>query len=119
MTNEQKVGRMHGVPLTERGIDAVRRDPAAGAPPYVNVPWVAGGAPRPMPEDRRATAAFPSGHPLSPSLRGWPAYDTSLLERHQWSPQDGGFAPQALDELIADESRSTASSRPPLTGPVC
>ncbi|WP_239158386.1 hypothetical protein [Streptomyces sp. SID13726] len=93
--------------MTERVIEAVRRDPAASALPYllpyVNVPWVEGGTPRPMPENVLAEAAFPSGRPLSPSLRAWLAYDTSLLERHHWFTPDGGFAPRPLDQLVADE----------------
>lgn len=73
---------MHGVPLTGQVIAAVRRDPAAGALPYllpyVNVPWVEGGVANPMDEALLADAAFPSGRPLPPSLRAWLAYDISL-----------------------------------------
>lgn len=98
---------MHGVPLTEQVIAAVRRDPAAGALPYllphVNVPWVEGGVANPMAEDLLADAAFPSGRPLSPSLRAWLAYDMSLLERHKWFTPDGDFAPRPLDQLVGDE----------------
>lgn len=98
---------MHGVPLTEQVIEVVRRDPTASALPYllphVNVPWVEGGVPRPMPEDVLADIAFPSGRPLPPSLRAWLAYDTSLLERHQWFTPDGGFAPRPLDQVVSDE----------------
>ncbi|WP_260609131.1 hypothetical protein [Streptomyces sp. WAC 01325] len=64
---------MHGVPLTGQVIAAVRRDPAAGALPYLlphlNVPWVEGGIANPMDEALLADAAFPSGRPLPPSLR--------------------------------------------------
>ncbi|OQR63953.1 hypothetical protein B6E66_11450 [Streptomyces maremycinicus] len=98
---------MHGVPLTERVIEVVRRDPAASALPYLlpylNVPWVEGGVPRPMAEDALERAAFPSGRPLSPSLRAWLAYDTGLLERHGWFTPDGAFAPRPLDRLVGDE----------------
>ncbi|MET9088110.1 hypothetical protein ABZX77_40570 [Streptomyces sp. NPDC004237] len=98
---------MHGVPLTEQVIEVVRRDPTASALPYllpyVNVPWVEGGVPRPMPEDALAEAAFPSGRPLPPSLRAWLAYDTSLLARHEWFASDGGFAPRPLDQVVCDE----------------
>ena len=45
MTNEQEVSPLHGVPLTERVIEVVRRERAAGALPYGNVPWVEGGVP--------------------------------------------------------------------------
>lgn len=98
---------MHGVPLTERVLESVRRDPGASALPsllpYVNVPWVADGVARPLAEEALAEAVFPSGRPLSPSLRAWLAYDTSLLERHHWFAPDGSFAPRPIDELVGDE----------------
>ena len=98
---------MHGALLTQRVIEVVRRDPGASALPdllpYMDVPWVEGGVPRPMPEDALARAAFPSGRPLSPSLRAWLAYDKSLLERHRWFTADGVLAPRPLDQLVADE----------------
>lgn len=98
---------MHGLPLTEQVIDAVRRDPAASALPYllpyVNVPWVEGGVANPMAEELLADATFPSGRPLPPSLRAWLAYDISLLERHKWFTPDGDFAPRPLDQLVGDE----------------
>ncbi|MET8981068.1 hypothetical protein ABZX85_36250 [Streptomyces sp. NPDC004539] len=98
---------MHGVPLTERVIEVVRRDPRASALPHllphVNVPWVEGGEARPMAEEVLAAAVFPSGRPLPPSLRAWLAYDTSLLERHEWFTPDGGFAPRPLDQVVSDE----------------
>ncbi|MFH8693790.1 hypothetical protein [Streptomyces chartreusis] len=98
---------MHGVSLTAQVIDAVRRDPAAGALPYllpyVNVPWVEGGVANPMDEALLAGATFPSGRPLPPSLRAWPAYDISLLERYKWFTSDGDFAPRPLDQLVGDE----------------
>ncbi|MEU6308248.1 hypothetical protein [Streptomyces chartreusis] len=93
--------------MTEKVIAAARRDPAAGALPYllphVNVPWVEGGVANPMDEALLADAAFPSGRPLSPSLRAWLAYDISLLERHKWFTPDGDFAPRPLDQLVGDE----------------
>ncbi|PIM67193.1 hypothetical protein CTU88_40110 [Streptomyces sp. JV178] len=102
-----RVSPLHGVPLTERVVEVVRRDPGASALPYllpyVNVPWVEGGAARPMAADVLAGAVFPSGRPLSPSLRAWLAYDTSLLARHGWFAPDGAFAPRPLDRLVADE----------------
>ncbi|KPI32746.1 hypothetical protein OV320_1957 [Actinobacteria bacterium OV320] len=98
---------MHGVPLTEQVVEAVRRDPGASALPhllpYVNVPWVEGGEARPMPEEVLAKAVFPSGRPLPPSLRSWLAYDTSLLERYGWFTPDGGFAPRSIDQVVGDE----------------
>ncbi|MFF7132549.1 hypothetical protein ACFZBZ_09400 [Streptomyces sp. NPDC008196] len=106
-TDEKEAAPVHGVPLTEQVIEVVRRDPAASALPYllpyVDVPWVEGGVPAPMAEDVLAKAVFPSGRPLSPSLRTWLSYDMSLLERHQWFTADGAFAPRPLDRLIADE----------------
>ncbi|MFD3307425.1 hypothetical protein [Streptomyces sp. NPDC058694] len=95
------------MPLTERVIEVVRRDPEASAQPHllphVNVPWVEGGEARPMAEDVLARAVFPSGRPLPPSLRAWLAYDTSLLERYGWFTPDGAFAPRPLDQLVGDE----------------
>ncbi|MFJ4774671.1 hypothetical protein ACIP88_37170 [Streptomyces uncialis] len=93
----------HARALTERVIEVVRRDPGASALPYRNVPWVDGGVARPMAEDRLTRAVFPSGRPLSPSLRAWLAFDTSLLERHGWFTPEGGFAPRPLHELVDDE----------------
>ncbi|MGA4538825.1 hypothetical protein ACPA54_02365 [Uniformispora flossi] len=94
---------VHGVGLVERVLDVVRRAPGASALPYRDVPWVDGGVARPMAADELAAAVFPSGRPLPPSLRAWLAYDTSLLERHDWFNDDGDFAPRRLDELVADE----------------
>ncbi|MET8825579.1 hypothetical protein ABZX40_31705 [Streptomyces sp. NPDC004610] len=98
---------MHGVPLTERVIahvaETVRRDPGASALSYQEVPWVEGGTARPMPAGDLARTVFPSGRPLSPSLRAWMAYDMSLLERHGWFTEDGDLAPRPVDELIGDE----------------
>ncbi|MER5769132.1 hypothetical protein [Streptomyces sp. NPDC001985] len=93
----------HAAALTERVIEEVRRDPGASALPYRHMPWVDGAVARPMAGSRLARAAFPSGRPLSPSLRAWLAFDTSLLERHHWFTPDGGFAPRPLDRLVAEE----------------
>ncbi|MFE2045053.1 hypothetical protein ACFXAZ_29900 [Streptomyces sp. NPDC059477] len=98
---------MHGVPLTRRVIEAVRREPEASALPYllpyVNIPWVEGGTARPLPADVLARAVFPSGRPLPPSLRAWLAFDISLLERHKWFTADGEFAPRPIDQVVDDE----------------
>ncbi|MEV7283433.1 hypothetical protein AB0O01_02490 [Streptomyces sp. NPDC093252] len=98
---------MHGVPLTERVIEhvaeKVRHDPGASVLSYLKVPWVEGGTPRPMPAEQLARTVFPSGRPLSPSLRAWLAYDTSLLARHGWFTEDGALAPRPVDQLIGDE----------------
>ncbi|MEO3974641.1 hypothetical protein [Streptomyces sp. CAU 1734] len=93
----------HGTALTERVIERVRRDPGASALEYRQVPWVAGGTPAPMPGERLAAARFPSGRPVSPSLRAWLAFDTSLFARHDWFTPDGDFAPRSLPDLVGDE----------------
>ncbi|MYS87458.1 hypothetical protein GTZ85_46450 [Streptomyces sp. SID5474] len=93
----------HGVALTEQVIDAVRRDPAASALSYRHVPWVTDGTPEPMVADALDKVVFPSGRPLSPSLRAWLAFDSGLLERHGWFAPGGGFAPRRLDRLVRDE----------------
>ncbi|EGX58112.1 hypothetical protein SZN_19350 [Streptomyces zinciresistens K42] len=94
---------MHGVALTERAIEAVRRDPAARVLPYAPAPWAEGGVPRPLSGDALAAAVLPSGRPLSPSLRTWLAHDAGLLERHGWFTPDGRLAPRPLDRLVGDE----------------
>lgn len=92
----------HGVESTERVIEVVRRDPDASVLDYRNIPWVAGTR-RPMSPDTVGELVFPSGRPLSPSLRAWLAFDTTLLERHGWFDADGGLAPRPLDELVDAE----------------
>ncbi|MFF7251140.1 hypothetical protein ACFZBU_45655 [Embleya sp. NPDC008237] len=103
MLTEGTDDAVHGVALVERVIEVVRQNPGASALSYADVPWVSGGVARPMAADAAAVAAFPSGRPLSPSLRAWLGYDTSLLERYDWFDADGGLAPRRLDELVADE----------------
>ncbi|MFB6530477.1 MULTISPECIES: hypothetical protein [unclassified Streptomyces] len=95
----------HGAGLTRRVIEHVRQDPGASALDYRDVPWVSGAAPRPLPEDVLARTVFPSGRPLSPSLRAWLRFDTTLLERHGWFAPEGGGAltPRPLDRLVGDE----------------
>ncbi|SNY79144.1 hypothetical protein SAMN04244553_1506 [Nocardia amikacinitolerans] len=92
----------HGAALTERVIEAVRRDPGASALSHQQVPWVVG-TPRPVASDVLAEMVFPSGRPLPPSLRAWLAFDVGLLERYDWFDEDGGFAPRRLDELVLAE----------------
>lgn len=94
---------MHGVALTEQVVEVVRRDPGASVLPYRELPWAVGAVTRPMPEELLTAAVFPSGRPLSPSLRTWLAFDTGLLERHGWFTPDGGFAPRPLDQLVSAE----------------
>ncbi|MEV0357554.1 hypothetical protein AB0H71_15965 [Nocardia sp. NPDC050697] len=81
----------HGVPLVER----VLRHPATAT--------LLDGPPMPMPPADLAAATFPSGRPLTPSLRAWLGYDTGLLARHGWFAADGTFAPRPLDRFVADE----------------
>ncbi|WP_280254079.1 hypothetical protein [Nocardia abscessus] len=96
----------HGVALTRRVIESVRRAPGRSMFEPVawvgHIPWVEGEA-RPMPQDALAGAVFPSGRPLSPSPREWMAFDVSLFERYGWFAPDGGFAPRPLDRLVDNE----------------
>jgi hypothetical protein len=103
MSNETSGDGSHGVALTVRVIETVRRDPGASALEYQQVPWVAGGIPTPVDEARLAGLAFPSGRPLSPSLRTWLAFDSTLLERYGWFDADGGLSPRPIDELARAE----------------
>ncbi|MFE0425947.1 hypothetical protein [Streptomyces sp. NPDC058953] len=103
LTDGAEGAALHGVALTERAIEAVRRDPGASALEHQQVPWVTDGIPSPLPSARLAEARFPSGRPLSPSLRAWLAYDTSLFDRYGWFTPDGDFAPRSLSELVGDE----------------
>ncbi|MEV0678059.1 hypothetical protein AB0I60_16240 [Actinosynnema sp. NPDC050436] len=97
------IEKAHGVALTRRAIESVRTDPGRSMYDFIKVPWVEGGIPSPMPEEALEGARFPSGRPLSPSLREWLAYDTSLFRRHGWFAPDGTFTPRPLDRLAADE----------------
>ncbi|MDQ0365870.1 hypothetical protein [Catenuloplanes indicus] len=94
-----QIGDAHGVALVGRVIESVRADPGRSMLSYRTVPWVAGGAPRPVTDP----LTFPSGRPLSPSLRAWLAFDASLMERNDWFDEDGGLAPRTLAELAGDE----------------
>ncbi|WP_253837571.1 hypothetical protein [Actinokineospora globicatena] len=93
----------HGVELVERVVESVRLDPGRSLYDYVAVPWVTNGTPTPMPADRLAGLAFPSGRPLSPSLRAWLEFDTSLLRRHGWFTEAGELAPRPLSRLVGEE----------------
>ncbi|GAA3875577.1 hypothetical protein GCM10022243_45620 [Saccharothrix violaceirubra] len=92
------VENRHGVALVERVLDVVREKPGRSMFDYTDVPWVEGG-PRPLTDD----LVFPSGRPLSPSLRAWMSYDFGLFERYDWFDEDGDLAPRPLDELASDE----------------
>ncbi|MEU9132264.1 hypothetical protein AB0D08_29845 [Kitasatospora sp. NPDC048540] len=75
----------HGVALTERAIAAVEADPHRLVLGHLEAagPWV-GVTRTPFPAELLATAAFPGGRPLPPSLRRWLGYDTGLLRRFGW-----------------------------------
>ncbi|GAA2090961.1 hypothetical protein GCM10009759_15010 [Kitasatospora saccharophila] len=90
----------HGSALVERALAAVRADPSRPVLPHDRFagPWVDGPL-RPRPE----LEAFPSGHPLPPSLRSWLAYDSGMLERHGWFDAGGGLAPRTLGEIATEE----------------
>ncbi|MFJ5230976.1 hypothetical protein ACIQBJ_13905 [Kitasatospora sp. NPDC088391] len=89
----------HGSALAERAIEAVRADPSRPVLAYNRFagPWVEDG---PGP---RTIEAFPSGHPLPPSLRTWLAYDSGMLERHGWFDADGALAPRTFAQIAEDE----------------
>lgn len=99
----------NGVPLTHRVLDRVRSDPSASALSYRDVPWVIG-EPTPLEPAASAQLTFPSGRPLSPSLRTWLAYDTGLLDRHGWFDDDGGLTPRPLLDLVDQEMGSMWAS---------
>ncbi|BAJ32832.1 MULTISPECIES: hypothetical protein [Kitasatospora] len=92
-------GAEHGTALVERAIAAVATDPSRLVLDHDRFagPWVEG-ALRP-----RAIESFPSGHPLSPALRAWLAYDSGMLERHGWFDERGALAPRTLGEIAVEE----------------
>ncbi|MFE7490070.1 hypothetical protein [Kitasatospora sp. NPDC057541] len=94
----------HGVALTERAIAAVAADPhrpILDYGPWAG-PWLTG-APEPMAPGPLASAVFPSGRPLPPSLRRWLAFDAGLLRRFGWLDGDGRFTPRSLGDLARAE----------------
>ncbi|MFI5838450.1 hypothetical protein ACIA8K_01860 [Catenuloplanes sp. NPDC051500] len=95
-----RAGGVHGAALVDRVIESVRPEPGRSMLSYLTVPWVEGGEPQPRPAE---ALAFPSGRPLSPSLRAWLAFDASLFTRHGWFGPDGALTPRPLDRLVADE----------------
>ncbi|MFE1318214.1 hypothetical protein [Kitasatospora phosalacinea] len=86
--------------LTERAVARVRLDPSRQVLDHNRLagPWVEGPL-RPRPD----LTAFPSGHPLPPSLRAWLAYDSGMLERHGWFDRGGALAPRTLGEIAVVE----------------
>ncbi|WP_051386369.1 hypothetical protein [Actinokineospora inagensis] len=92
----------HGAELTERVLDVVRQDPTRPMFDYPSVSWV-DGAPTPMAPDVLASLRFPSGRPLTPSLRAWLAFDTTLFARHHWFTDTGALAPRPLDAIVTAE----------------
>ncbi|WP_018680960.1 hypothetical protein [Actinokineospora enzanensis] len=91
-----------GLALAELVIEKVRQEPTRSMFDYFTLPWV-DGEPSPMGADELAEVRFPSGRPLSPSLRAWLAFDTSLFDRFGWFDENGDLAPRTLAELVADE----------------
>ncbi|MET9931740.1 MULTISPECIES: hypothetical protein [unclassified Streptomyces] len=94
----------HGVPLTARVMASVRADPGRPVLDY-NAwagPWAAGAA-EPLADDVLTGAAFPSGRPLPPGLRRWPAFDSGLLRRFGWFDSGPGFTPRTLGRIGRDE----------------
>ncbi|QKW23361.1 hypothetical protein HUT16_33545 [Kitasatospora sp. NA04385] len=90
----------HGSALVDRAVAAVVVDPSRPVLGYNRFagPWVEGPL-RPRPD----VEAFPSGHPLPPSLRTWLAYDSGMLERHDWFDEHGALAPRTLGEIATEE----------------
>ncbi|GAA2624719.1 hypothetical protein GCM10010399_65130 [Dactylosporangium fulvum] len=101
---EDMSGAEHGEALVERVVDTVRADPGRlvlDYNPWAG-PWVDGDA-DPMPAEVLATAAFPSGRPLPPSLRRWLAFDTGMLRRSGWFDAGYTFTPRSIGQLARDE----------------
>ncbi|MBC3840921.1 hypothetical protein GXW82_13540 [Streptacidiphilus sp. 4-A2] len=46
-----------------------------------------------MPAELLASATFPSGRALPPSLRRWLAFDTGMLRKYGWLDGSYGFTP--------------------------
>src|SRR5688572_28128759 len=96
---------MHGTELVERVIASVSVEP--GRPVLDYAPragtWLDGPA-TPVPAEILDTLTFPSGRPLSPGLRRWLAFDTSLLTRFGWfAPGGRSLTPRPLGEIAAEE----------------
>jgi hypothetical protein len=91
-----------GVPLIEQVIERVRGDPLAIAGFCGDYPLE---QPRPLAPALLETLTFPSGKPLSPSLKRWLAFDASWLESLGWfAPgQPGVFAPRTIDKIVTAE----------------
>jgi hypothetical protein len=99
MTTEE---RDHGVGLVERVIDGLAADPGhakRGTKPLLT------GRPDPMAPDVLGGLTFPSGRTLSPSLRRWLEFDTSLLTQSGWfaSGTHAALAPRRLNEIATAE----------------
>lgn len=61
--------------------------------------------PRPLAPNTLARLMFPSGRPLSPSLKRWLAFDASWLADLGWFSDAAvpEFTPRRLDQIVADE----------------
>ncbi|TVL90341.1 hypothetical protein [Streptomyces sp. SAJ15] len=93
----------HGAALTERVIASVEAEPHRLILDYA--PWAGpwlDGPPEPVPADVLATATFPSGRPLPPSLRRWLAFDGGFFRRFGWFGPDHRFTPRPLGRLARD-----------------
>ncbi|MGW4893319.1 hypothetical protein ACWEQL_13810 [Kitasatospora sp. NPDC004240] len=94
----------HGVALTERVIASVEADPHRRVLDHDRFAgsWVTG-EPEPVPTGVLASAVFPSGRPLPPSLRRWLGYDSGLLRRYGWLGPDDRFTPRPIGALARAE----------------
>lgn len=99
----QTTTEWHGEPLVERVVAAVEADPGRRVVEYDPSagPWVDGLAAG-VPSQTLASAVFPSGRPLAPSLRRWLAFDAGLLSRYGWFGADFAFTPRTLGQLARD-----------------
>lgn len=88
----------HGVALVERVIGAVRTEPGRLVSPYNkwDGPWVDG-----VPTAAAVPDLFPSGRPVSPSIRRWLEFDGSLLRRFGWFDDAGAFTPRPIAAIAA------------------
>jgi hypothetical protein len=91
-----------GVELIDLVIERVRADPYSIADFCGDHPLKEA---RPIPPEVLELLTFPSGKPLSPSLKRWLAFDTSWLAELGWfaSVEQCTFTPRRLDEIARAE----------------
>jgi len=93
---------VQGVPLIELVIDRVRANPHC-------ISGFCGDRPleeaQPILPEVLERLAFPSGKPLTPSLKRWLAFDGSWLRDLGWfsSPEGDAFTPRRLDQIVEEE----------------